>query len=1009
MAKIKPYKYVNPNTIKVVKSPMVGVKSSMVGSGVKAREVSARKGGNIDTENYTRGSRKTLLGLNRIGSSVYSVGIAFDGLSKILLSKKALIKKSSAFDKKAAQFKKDQESEKLTEGKKKGAVEKTVDEKDVKKEGKKELSWIEKLLGPFKGIIEFATKTIITQGVLRWIANPANGGRLEKIVGALKTYFGWVFNVAMFAVDKFLTGVSMIFGDGSKQGFARFAEVLGGLGTLLLGIVGFKALGMMLNPFKLASGIVSLLNILAGLVNRQQTAETVTDVVETADDVVDATKKADDVADAAKAADAATDAAKAVDKVDDAIEAVDAATDAAKAAKVPWWKKLQQGAAEKLAKAKQFGSNLKGKFFAGLDWIKKAGAEKFKQGKDLFGKAGAWAKQNVNMKTLKKVAMEAAEKMNPANLVDFVKTNIGTTVKDKIKDHKLVKRLYDVIKNPKQLGPLIKDALKSKEAFDTRKYLKSVQQNAKIGGIDKVIAAITALLDYGIAGTPFLNAFLGATGGLLGYSGGFALGAPFGGVPGFVAGAAGGIVGEIAGRELAKLLAKTTPLGEMQDPIFPDRMLAGTGEADEDEEDPTDPTTSDAPRAFLGGIFRKPTEVVVGERGPEVLLPMKDFAQQSGGAYDAIASDMVAATRGTMAALGASGEAATKLVDRDLDKLSEGLGSVGKVQPGSLGGQTTEKKFSAGGPVAPPPPIETLVGKDTSSPNTLRGQFSRILDSFVNIIKNVTGQKKDGSSSPDTGSGGGTPDTPNLGNAGAGAASTKDPNAKAVLNALADAEGTSKYPNQGYNTQYTGKQFKGVQHPREVLGRSLRSDAAGRYQFLSTTWDWIMGGDMTPERQDKAALKLIANRGVDLSDGLSAAEVYRLGGEWASVEGGPQMKKGGGYGGQAKFSAEKFLSMYEGYGGTVQKMAAGGKLIGRQGAVPGPAVKKLQPVHTHTAKTSGGTLQIASAAVAFAEEQQKEKMQVVPIPMPVQINNTAPAAPAPQPVIRARQTITRAF
>ena len=91
MAKIKPYKYVNPNTIKVVKSPMVGVKSSMVGSGVKAREVSARKGGNIDTETYTRGSRKTLLGLNRVGSSVYSVGIAFEGLSKILLSRKALM------------------------------------------------------------------------------------------------------------------------------------------------------------------------------------------------------------------------------------------------------------------------------------------------------------------------------------------------------------------------------------------------------------------------------------------------------------------------------------------------------------------------------------------------------------------------------------------------------------------------------------------------------------------------------------------------------------------------------------------------------------------------------------------------------------------------------------------------------------------------------------------------------------------------------------------------------
>ena len=151
-------------------------------------------------------------------------------------------------------------------------------------------------------------------------------------------------------------------------------------------------------------------------------------------------------------------------------------------------------------------------------------------------------------------------------------------------------------------------------------------------------------------------------------------------------------------------------------------------------------------------------------------------------------------------------------------------------------------------------------------------------------------------------------------------------NAKALLNALADAEGTSQYANDGYKTQYTGKQFKGNNHPREVLGTSLRSDAAGRYQFLSTTWDEIMGGEMTPERQDEAALKLIKRRGVNIEDGLSISEIYRLGGEWASVEGGPDMKKGGGYGGQAKYTAETFMQMYQQYGGE-QQLAEGGKLI----------------------------------------------------------------------------------
>jgi len=173
------------------------------------------------------------------------------------------------------------------------------------------------------------------------------------------------------------------------------------------------------------------------------------------------------------------------------------------------------------------------------------------------------------------------------------------------------------------------------------------------------------------------------------------------------------------------------------------------------------------------------------------------------------------------------------------------------------------------------------------------------------------GQPQQPGSSP-----GSSPNGPS-GFTGVGGA-TGSKNEKAVLNAIADAEGTTQYPNKGYNTQYTGKQFTGDKHPRQILGPSrLRSDAAGRYQFLSTTWDEVMGDPITPERQDQAALKLVKRRNVDISNGLSIAEVYKLGKEWASIE-------GGGYG-QAKYSAETFLGMYEKYGGERQ-MAAGGHL-----------------------------------------------------------------------------------
>ena len=170
------------------------------------------------------------------------------------------------------------------------------------------------------------------------------------------------------------------------------------------------------------------------------------------------------------------------------------------------------------------------------------------------------------------------------------------------------------------------------------------------------------------------------------------------------------------------------------------------------------------------------------------------------------------------------------------------------------------------------------------------------------------------------------------GNAGAGAASINDPNARALLNAIADAEGTSHMPNQGYNTHFGHGQTQDLsKHPRKIVSKGgFSSDAFGRYQFLSTTWDGVMGGSMEPARQDEGALKLVAGRKVNISDGLSESEVYRLGGEWASIEGGPQMRKGGSYpGGQAKYSAAEFMNMYKGYGGKIQGRQSGGAVTAR--------------------------------------------------------------------------------
>ena len=128
-----------------------------------------------------------------------------------------------------------------------------------------------------------------------------------------------------------------------------------------------------------------------------------------------------------------------------------------------------------------------------------------------------------------------------------------------------------------------------------------------------------------------------------------------------------------------------------------------------------------------------------------------------------------------------------------------------------------------------------------------------------------------------------------LGSSGGGTADTSlNPYRRAFLDTLAYAEGTGGYPNTGYNTMFTGKQFAGYKdHPRKIqVSGKYRSDAAGRYQFLSTTWDGLGLTDFSPANQDKGALKLLAPHvltAIDKGDFATAFHGARK--TWASLPG----------------------------------------------------------------------------------------------------------------------------
>lgn len=121
-------------------------------------------------------------------------------------------------------------------------------------------------------------------------------------------------------------------------------------------------------------------------------------------------------------------------------------------------------------------------------------------------------------------------------------------------------------------------------------------------------------------------------------------------------------------------------------------------------------------------------------------------------------------------------------------------------------------------------------------------------------------------------------------------------NLAAFLDMLAYAEGTAG-PN-GYRTLFGGGLFEGFQdHPRKFftfidkLGKVHKTSAAGRYQFLSRTWDALARKlelpDFSPASQDAGAIELIRQRGALrlVQAGRFAEAVAKVAPIWASLPG----------------------------------------------------------------------------------------------------------------------------
>jgi len=128
--------------------------------------------------------------------------------------------------------------------------------------------------------------------------------------------------------------------------------------------------------------------------------------------------------------------------------------------------------------------------------------------------------------------------------------------------------------------------------------------------------------------------------------------------------------------------------------------------------------------------------------------------------------------------------------------------------------------------------------------------------------------------------------------------SQQELNIRAFLDMIAYAEVGTTGP-EGYSILYGGGRFDSfADHPRRVIGatlggRVIYSSAAGRYQIMQKTWDWVRPKlglpDFSPASQDAAAIWLLKYRGAleHVKAGRFEQAVNAVRNEWASMPASP--------------------------------------------------------------------------------------------------------------------------
>ena len=473
---------------------------------------------------------------------------------------------------------------------------KDVGEKIAEKEEKK-LTWWQRLLKGFAPIVNFisnAFTAFVAYKAFDWLSDPNNQKNAQTVLKGLGAIVGAAAKIAGFGVFQVMEGVTKVFGTNpDSKGIGKVFDKLFGVLQIFGGLGSLWAASRLLMPWKLIGDYKKMKKLgdtLGKIKKFFQRKPKVPKVTTGKGGKVKGKPKAKITGSKVGIVDRAKQfGKKKLSQVKNLKNNV-----VTKVKGIPKTISKIKGNVTNMGKnIGNFGKNVfaKGKNFLGK--AKSFGMDAIEKGKNIYKGASEWASKNVGrMKNLAKKAgkgvfdfgknlgskIKGLKDMvkNPQQMFKPVMERIKGAIKPIIEKNPNIKKVLSLknaktgLKNAKNFAlKNVKLAMKSKEMANLSKFLKEAKGRVKIGGIDKVIAAVMGLIDYGMGESP-INAIVSATSGLLGYAAGFAIGSPFGGFPGFVTGAAGGMAGEFIGGQLLRGLAKFPVFKkytEIEDPL----------------------------------------------------------------------------------------------------------------------------------------------------------------------------------------------------------------------------------------------------------------------------------------------------------------------------------------------------------------------------------------------------------------------------------------------------------